>query len=204
MFPAFRFPDLGRFARHHPLPRSTPKNKDLAVSTPGLTSGFPRFPDVPNHQISKARSARHTPTRLFPVAYCKQKTLHESTLGPPLRHAWVALGPRLGHPNPIPVGRGSQRTLPLPLCRPNLTQGHPGRPKVLGGFAKHQGPATKGSPLLPASFVKDRPRHNFFALERISNSTICSPMESRKKGLLSRKNVHRSEKIVHPRGGASL
>jgi hypothetical protein len=53
MFPAFRFPDLGRFARHHPLPRSTPKNKDLAVSTPGLTSGFPRFPDVPHHQILK-------------------------------------------------------------------------------------------------------------------------------------------------------
>jgi hypothetical protein len=100
---------------------------------------------------SQRRAPRATPpTRLFPVAYCKQKTLHESTLGPPLRHAWVALGPRLGHPNPIPVGRGSQRTLPLPLCRPNLTQGHPGRPKVLGWLcqiprAHHQGLSFAGS-----------------------------------------------------------
>jgi hypothetical protein len=159
-------------------------------------------------RFSKARSARHTPTRLFPLIYCKQKTLHESTLGPPLRHAWVALGPRLGHPRATQTqsqsAEGRNAPSPYPLCRPNLTQGHPGRPKVLGGFAKYQGPVTKGSLLLAASFVKDRPLHNFFALERISNSTICSPMESRKNGLFSPKKSTRSKKIVHSRGGASL
>jgi hypothetical protein len=74
----------------------------------------------------------------------------------------------------------------------------------LGGFAKYQGPVTKGSLLLAASFVKDRPLHNFFALERISNSTIRSPVESRKKGPFIAKKFHRSGKNVHPRGGASL
>ena len=39
-----------------------------------------------------------TPTRHFFHPYCKYSTSSQSTLGPPLRGAWVALGPRLGHP----------------------------------------------------------------------------------------------------------
>ena len=131
-----------------PLPRSTPKNKDLAVSTPGLTSGFLRFPDVPNHQISKARSAQPHPHPAISIVYCKQKTLHQSTLGPPLRHAWVTLGPRLGHPRATQTQSQSAEgrnppPAPTPYVDPNLTQGHPRRPKVLGGFAKYQEPITK-------------------------------------------------------------
>ena len=45
-----------RALRAHPLPTSTPKNKDLADSTPGLT--FPS-PDAPIHQF--ARSQGGTP-----------------------------------------------------------------------------------------------------------------------------------------------
>ena len=44
------------------------------------------------------RSPPHTPTRPFFSFCCKQSTFVESTLGSLLRHAWVALGPRLGHP----------------------------------------------------------------------------------------------------------
>ena len=39
-----------------------------------------------------------TPTRHFFHPCCKHSTSSQSTLGPPLRGAWVALGPRLGHP----------------------------------------------------------------------------------------------------------
>jgi hypothetical protein len=121
--------------RAPPLPRSTPKNKDLAVSTPGLTSGFLRFPDVPNHQISKARSARHTPHPAISIVYCKQKTSHQSTLAPPLRHAWVILGPRLGHPRATQTQSQSAegRNPPLPLP-PMSTQFDPRSPNVTQGF----------------------------------------------------------------------
>jgi hypothetical protein len=120
-----------------PLPRSTPKNKDLAVSTPGLTSGFLRFPDVPNHQISKARSAQPHPHPAISIVYCKQKTLHQSTLGPPLRHAWVTLGPRLGHPRATQTQSQSAegRNAPLPL-HPMSTQFDPRSPKTTQGFGR--------------------------------------------------------------------
>ena len=39
-----------------------------------------------------------TPTRPFFNFCCKQSTFINLTLGPPLRHAWVALRPPLGHP----------------------------------------------------------------------------------------------------------
>jgi len=120
-----------------PLPRSTPKNKDLAVSTPGLTSGFLRFPDVPNHQISKARSARHTPTRLFPLFIANKRLcinrrlgLPCVTLGWPLGHAWVTQGP----PKPNPSRqRVATHPLRLPPCRPQFD---PRSPKTTQGFGR--------------------------------------------------------------------
>jgi hypothetical protein len=91
-----RDPGDSRAQARPPLPQSTPKNKDLADSTPGLTLRFSdspilRFPDV---QI--LRFFRPAPP--FFNSYCKQRHLRQSTLGPPVRDAWVALGPRLGHP----------------------------------------------------------------------------------------------------------
>ncbi len=52
---------------------------------------------------------------------CKHSTSSQSTLGLPLRHAWVALGPRLGHPRATqsqtqsPVERHRQRVA-TPKC----------------------------------------------------------------------------------------
>jgi hypothetical protein len=51
------------------------------------------------------------PHHLFFNFCFKQKHFRKSTLGPPLRDAWVALGPRLGHPRVTQAqsqsGRGS-------------------------------------------------------------------------------------------------
>jgi hypothetical protein len=50
----------------------------------------------------------------------------------------------------------------------------------LGLFlANYQEPITKNL-FKQLLVVKDRPLHNFFALERISNSTICSPLSQAK------------------------
>jgi hypothetical protein len=153
---------------------------------------------------SQRRAPRATPpTRLFPVAYCKQKTLHESTLGPPLRHAWVALGPRLGHPRATQTqsqsAEGRNAPSPYPLCRPNLTQGHPGRPKVLGGFAKYQGLSFAGSFFCQRSSTAQpfRSGANFQLYHLFAYGV-------KKKRPFLAKKVHRSGKIIHSRGGASL
>jgi hypothetical protein len=69
-------------------------------------------------------------------------------LGWPKRGPWVTQASPNPKPNQSAEGR---KTLPLPLCRPNLTQGHPRRPKILGSFAKYQ-----RASFAAASFVKDR------------------------------------------------
>jgi hypothetical protein len=59
---------------------------------------------------------RFLPHPAFSNCCCKQRYLLQSTLGAPLRDAWVApwatLGPPKVHPNPIPIGRGSQQRTP--------------------------------------------------------------------------------------------
>ncbi len=97
----------------------------------------------------------YTPTRPFSTFCCKQRRLTEID-------AWASLASRLGDPrvaqgppkppNPIPIGRGSQ--------------------------------ALPSSQQLGASsfFVKDRSTHHFFALERISKFTICSPFCQARSG----------------------
>jgi hypothetical protein len=62
---------------------------------PPVIGGF-QFWQLPN--FGNSGDLFFSPTRPFPNFCCKQKHFHHSTLGPPLRHAWVALGPRLGHP----------------------------------------------------------------------------------------------------------
>ena len=113
----------------------------------------------------------------FSVVLLQTKRLSNFTQGRPLRDAWATLGPRLGHPRATQGPPNRQRVAthpPLPLCRPNLTQGHPRRPKVLGSFAKYHEPITKG--LFCCSFFCQRPSTTLFlALERISDFTICSP-----------------------------
>jgi len=118
----------------------------------------------------------------------------------------------MGHPRATQTQSQSAegRNAPRPLS-PMSTQFDPRSPNVTQGFgvllcqiprANYQEPLFcqipganyQGPLLLAASFVKDRPRHYFFALERISNSTICSPMESRKKGL-SRKKATAAKKL---------
>jgi hypothetical protein len=57
---------------------------------------------VATRSTDHARSPNHAvylpPTRHFFNPCCKHSTSSQSTLGPPLRGAWVALGPRLGLP----------------------------------------------------------------------------------------------------------
>ena len=57
----------------------------------GFAFPITRSPDVPI-----TRSAYPHPA--FFQLLLQAKHFRKSTLGPPLRHAWVALGPRLGHP----------------------------------------------------------------------------------------------------------
>jgi hypothetical protein len=100
------------------------------------------------------------------------KRLFNSTLGPPLRHAWVALGPPKGHPrvtqtqSQTQAGRGSQR------------------------FTKYQVPSTKNqvpafwliaSCQLPAAhFQRSSPSHpealvdyrRFFRTNKVGNRTM--------------------------------
>ena len=54
--------------------------------------------------MSVTRRFSVTPPAFFSFC-CKQKPLANSTLGWPLRHAWVALGWPRRHPNPSPVGQ---------------------------------------------------------------------------------------------------
>ena len=210
MFPAFRFPDspipdLGRFARHHPLPRSTPKNKDLAVSTPGFNLRIPLdFLMYRITKLSKARSARHTPTRLFPVAYCKQKTLHESTLGPPLRHAWGPLGHAWATQGPPKPNPNRQRVATHPPPTPMSTN-DPRSPRTtqgLGGFAKYQEPITKAS-FAEAYFQRSSTAQPFRSGANLQLYHLFAYGDKKKQGLSSPKKSPR-RKNVHPRGGASL
>jgi hypothetical protein len=48
------------------------------------------------------------PTPPFSCFCCKQRRFPQSSLGPPLGDAWVALGPRLGHPRAIQSQTQSQ------------------------------------------------------------------------------------------------
>jgi len=73
---------------------------------PSACSWNPNLLNLPTHP------------RSFSSFCCKQSTYLESTLGPLLRHAWVTLGPRLGHP------RATQ----------SLTQSQPSRQRVAFRF----------------------------------------------------------------------
>ena len=67
-----------------------------------------------------ARCRRFLPHPPFLTFCCKQRHLFQSTLGSPLRDAWVALGPRLGHPSATQSQTQSQRApIVAPLLRVN-------------------------------------------------------------------------------------
>ena len=55
--------------------------------------------NYPISAISAILAICHSPPGPFSKFCCKQNYFLHSTLAPPLRGAWVALGPRLGHPS---------------------------------------------------------------------------------------------------------
>jgi hypothetical protein len=81
-----------------------------------------------------------TPPGLFSAAL-KTNHFRQSPLGRRLRapcvtQAWPLGDPSVTQSQSQRVGRGSQGTPAPTLCRPNLTQGHPRRPKVFGLFCQ--------------------------------------------------------------------
>ena len=108
-----------QITRDHPIIRSCQPSpytsisipKNLRHSIPGMVGRLALLIRIisanqwqgsafPDHQMS--RSPDHPisvpPSPAFFQLLLKTKHFRHSTLGPPLRHAWVALGPRLGHP----------------------------------------------------------------------------------------------------------
>ncbi len=60
---------------------------------------FPAVSGIrPVYSVRDVPGLYHTPPRPFFQLLLQTKPLCQSTLGWPLRHAWVALGPPLGHP----------------------------------------------------------------------------------------------------------
>jgi hypothetical protein len=73
-------------------------------------------------------------------------------------------------------------------------------------LAKYQIPKNQVPGYLPsASFVKDRSTHHIFALERISNFTICSLLCQVKSGYFLTENsiAVRVEQAIHACGKSS-